>query len=114
MLQRLLASFCHIPSVRFAAIIDNIGNELMQTYSTKRQDVSFMDFGGLLHTIDMSAKLCDMGDANQCWIESKNGTILLCALPDRKYIAILTDENPNIGRISYELDTKKEAIAEFI
>ena len=56
MLQRLLASFCHIPSVRFAAIIDNIGNELMQTYSTKRQDVSFMDFGGLLQTIDMSSK----------------------------------------------------------
>ncbi len=86
----------------------------MQTYSTKRQDVSFMDFGALLQTIDMSAKLCGMGDANQCWIESKNGTILLCALPDRKYIGILTDENPNLGRISYELDTKKEAIAQLI
>ena len=114
MLQRLLSSLCNIPSVRFAAIIDNIGNELMQTYSTKRQDVSFMDFGGLLHTIDMSAKLCSMGDANQCWIESKNGTILLCALPDRKYIGILTDENPNLGRISYELDAKKEAIAQLM
>ena len=114
MLQRLLASFCQIPGVQFAAVIDNIGNELMQTYSTNSQDVSFMDFGGLLQTLDMSSKLFDMGDATQCWIESKNGSILLCALPDRKYIGLLTSENPNIGRLSYELNTKKEAIAQLI
>tara|TARA_B100000902_G_C27270277_1_gene895906 strand:+ start:699 stop:1043 length:345 start_codon:yes stop_codon:yes gene_type:complete len=114
MLQRLLASFCQIPGVRFATIIDKIGNELMQTYSTKRQDVSFMDFGGLLQTLDMSSKLFDMGVANQCWIESENGSIILCALPDRKYIGLLTEKNPNIGRLSYELDAKKDAIAQLI
>jgi predicted regulator of Ras-like GTPase activity (Roadblock/LC7/MglB family) len=114
MLQRLLASFCQIPGVQFATIIDSIGNELMQTYSSNSQDVSFMDFGNLLQTLDMSSKLFDMGLANQCWIESKNGSIILCALPNRTYIGLLTNENPNLGRLSYELNTKKEAIAQLM
>ena len=100
MLQRLLASFCHIPSVRFAAIIDNIGNELMQTYSTKRQDVSFMDFGGLLQTIDMSSKLCGMGDANQCWIESENGTIL-CPYHNSEFCFRSGEVKKWVGSVSY-------------
>lgn len=114
MLQRLLASFCQIPGVRFATIIDKIGNELMQTYSTKRQDVSFMDFNGLLQSLNMSTKLFDMGNTDQCWIESQNGTIILCALPDEKYIGLLTGKNPNLGRLSYELSVKKDAIAQLI
>jgi predicted regulator of Ras-like GTPase activity (Roadblock/LC7/MglB family) len=114
MLQRLLASFCQIPGVKFATIIDKIGNELMQTYSTKRQDVSFVDFGNLLQTLEMSSKLFDIGETNQCWIESKNGAIILCALPDRKYIGLFTEKNPNLGRLSYELSVKKDAISQLI
>lgn len=114
MLQRLLASFCRIPEVRVATLIDDLGSEHIRVSGKNETDVSLKNLSDVLRVARVAAEVLGIGQAHQCWFEAPNGCIMVRPLPDGMSLAIVTGAEPNLGRLSHEIQLRENAILQLL
>lgn len=114
MLQRLLASFCRIPGVRVASLIEDLGREQIRVSRQDEGEASLANLSEVLRIARVASEVLGIGEARQCWFEAESGCIMVCPLPGGMSLAIVTDSKPNLGRLSHEIQLRERAISQLL
>jgi predicted regulator of Ras-like GTPase activity (Roadblock/LC7/MglB family) len=114
MLQRLVAGFCKIEGVHGATLLDAQGFHVVG-FANVVDFVQDSDNAAIcLHMAEAIAAEHKLGNVDQLWFESSNGTMVIANMAAGHTLLLTGDSTPNLGRLRHEVNKARPAFAELV